>query len=73
VTPKNPFLMLPSSPELDRLVQKSKQARKAVKKFRRKLEQAQKAKKLTEIRVLIGMAQVALSKAEFLAKTAQKG
>lgn len=61
-------LLLPSK-SLDALARKSKGAKKAVGKARRKLAQARKAKDLTSIRLLLGMAQVALAKAEFLAQT----
>lgn len=68
MTPRNPFDMLLTA-DIDRLVSRSKSARKAVAKASRKLAQARKAKRVTEIRVLLGMAQVALDKAVFVAQT----
>ncbi len=46
---------------------KNKRAKAALRKMSRKLQQARRAKDLVEIRVLLGMAQVALAKAEFIA------
>lgn len=69
MTPKLIRSLLLPSPQLDKLARKSKSAKKSVAKARRKLQQAIRAKDLTSIRLLIGMAQTALAKAEFLAQT----
>lgn len=69
MTPKMLNGMLLPNPALDSLAKKSKSAKRAVAKCNRKLRQAIRAKKLTSIRLLLGMAQVALTKAEFLANT----
>lgn len=69
MTPNKLAAMLLPSPKLNRLARKSKGAKKAVGKARRKLREAVRAKDLTSIRLLLGMAQVALNKAEFIAKT----
>lgn len=69
MTPKLLSDMLLPSPKLDKLARKHKGARSALKKLQRKLRQARKARNLTEIRILLGMAQAALAKAEFLTQT----
>lgn len=71
MTPKNPFDMLLTA-DVDRLVHGNKRAQKALAKAGRKLKAARSAKKLTEIRLLLGMARVALDKAEFIARSASK-
>jgi len=71
MTPKSLTDMLLPSPKLDKLAAKNKGAKNALKKMQRKLRAAQRAKTMTEVRMLIGMAQVALSKAEFLTRTAK--
>lgn len=68
MTPRNPIHLLLTA-DIDRLVGKSKAARKAVAKAGRKLQLARRAKKVTQIRLLLGMARVALDKAEFIART----
>ena len=56
-----------NNPKIDKLAKKSKSARKSIKKLQRKLKMARKTNRLTDLRMLLGMAQVALSKAELLA------
>ncbi len=69
MTPNNPLDLLLPNAKIDRLIRKSKAASKAARKARRKLAQAVKVKTAAEMRCLIGMAQVALCKAEFLARS----
>ena len=61
------------SADIDRLVHGNKKARKALAKAGRKLKAARQATRLTEIRLLLGMATFAIDKAEFIARSAKKG
>lgn len=68
MTPRNLIALMADNPDIDRMTRKSKRAGKAVDKAKRKLRQALKSKRLTDIRILLGMAQVAIDKAALIAK-----
>ena len=56
---------------LERAFRSSHKAQKAMKKSHRKLKQAMRSSNLTEIRILLGMAHIAIDKAEAIAKLSQ--
>lgn len=55
--------------KVQKTIKKSKKAQKAVAKAHRKLRKALKSQNLQEVKILLGMAQVAISKAEVIATT----
>lgn len=69
MTPNNLLELAGVDAGLDQLIRRNKKARKALKKSSRKLKAALKAKAFTEISILLGMAQTALAKAQFIART----
>jgi hypothetical protein len=61
--------LLKKSVANERAIQKNKKSQKALAKAKRKLKTALTSKTVEGIRIAIGMAQVALDKAQFLSST----
>jgi hypothetical protein len=72
MTPKNPQDLLQATVMLDKAFRRNAKSKAAMKKMARKLKAVRRAKDITEIRVLLGMARVALDKAEFIARTGER-